>query len=51
MAVVKINGELYDSDDKIKTEDSIRKILAEADLEDTIKKLYSQIDTEFNPKP
>ena len=51
MVVVKVNGELYDSDDKIETEESIRKILVEADLKDIMKELYKQIDVEFNPKP
>ena len=40
MVVVKVDNELYDSDDKIKIEDSIRKILVKVDLEDIIKELY-----------
>ena len=51
MVVVEVDGELYDSDNRIKTEDSIRKILAEVDLKDNIEELYKQIDIDLNPKP
>ena len=51
MVVVKINGELYNSDNGIETEDSIRKILIEANLRDNMERLYKQIDIKFNPKP
>ena len=51
MAVVEVDGKLYDSDNSIKTEDSIRRILAEVDLEDNMKRLHEQINIELNPKP
>ena len=38
--IVKINGKLYNSDDRIETKESIRKMLAETDLEDNIERLY-----------
>ena len=51
MVIVEINGELYDLDNKIKTEDLISRILTEADLEDNIERLYKQINIKLNPKP
>ena len=38
--VVKVDSELYDLDDRIETEESIRKILIEKDLEGIIEELY-----------
>ena len=40
MVVVEVDGELYDTDNRIETEDSIRKMLVEANLKDDIKGLY-----------
>ena len=51
VAVVEVDGELYDTDDGIETEDSIRRMLAEADREDNMEELCKQIDAELNPKP
>ena len=51
MVVVEVDGELYDTNNRIKTESLIRKILVEADREDDIEGLYKQIDVELNPKP
>ena len=51
VVVVKINSELYDSDNRIETKESIRKMLAETDLEDNIERLHEQINTKLNPKP
>ena len=40
MAVVEVDDELYDSDNRIKTEDLIRRILVETDLEDNIERFH-----------
>ena len=40
ITIVEVDGKLYDTDDRIKTEDSIRKILVEIDLENDIEGLY-----------
>ena len=40
MVVVEVNGKLYNSDNRIETEESIRRILIEADLRNNIKGLY-----------
>ena len=50
MVIVEVDGKLYNTNDRIKTEDSIRKILAEVGRKDDIKGLYKQIDAELNPK-
>ena len=50
MVVVKVDGELYDSDGRIETEDSIKRILVEADLEEYIEELQKQTDVKLNPK-
>ena len=39
MVIIEIDGELYDSNDRIEIEESIRKILAEVNLEDNIERL------------
>ena len=51
ITIVEVDGKLYNSDNRIETEDSIRRILIEVDLEDIIEELYRQIDIKFNPKP
>ena len=40
MVVSEVDGELYDSDNRIETEESIRKMLIEADLRDNMERLY-----------
>ena len=49
--VVEINRQFYDLDDRIETEESIRRILVIVDLKDSIEELYNQIDVKLNPKP
>ena len=38
--IIKVNGKLYDSDNKIQIKDSIRRILIETDLRDNMERLY-----------
>ena len=40
IVIIKINGKLYDSNNKIETEESIRRILVEVDLKDNMERLY-----------
>ena len=40
VAVVEVDDELYDLDNGIEAEESIRKMLAEADLRDSMERLY-----------
>ena len=40
VVVVEVDSELYDTDDRIKTEDLIRKMLVKTDLENDIERLY-----------
>ena len=50
MVVVEIDGIFYDSDDRIKTEGSIRRMLVKTDLEDNMEGIHKQIDIKLNPK-
>ena len=50
VVMVKVDGKLYNFNDKIEIEESIRKMLAEANLKDNIERLYKQINVELNPK-
>ena len=40
MVVIEIDGKLYDTNDKVKIEDLIRKMLVEIDRKNNIKRLY-----------
>ena len=40
VVVVEVDGELYDTNDRIKTESLIRKMLVEVDREDDMEELY-----------
>jgi len=46
VAVVEVDGELFDTDD----EDSVRAMLAEANQTDDTRRRHKQIDAELNPK-
>ena len=51
MAIIEVDGILYNSDDRIEIEDSIRRMLAKTDLEDNMEGIRKQIDVKLNPKP